>query len=1005
MNRVVFRLLTATALVATSAAAPSGRPQEPQAFSLHPSLQIEPYLAEPDVVDPVGMTFDADGRLFVVEMRDYPEGIGPDGRPGGTVRMLEDTTGDGRYDRATLFAEGLSVPTSIAPWNGGVLVTAPPDILFLKDTDGDGRADVRDVVLTGFRRGVTDSNVNGLRWGLDNRVHGANGGNGGRVFSPAIGDGPVDISNKDFAVDPITGEWSTTYGTGGGFGLVFDEFGRSFTTYNLRHILHRVMPVRYLDRFPGMPPANPVLYISDHSDSSQLPSYARDWGHGLGRIHPVSTPVTRPNHPGQAGHFSAAGGMGFIGWSRYPGDLHGSVLVGDVVGNLVHRDVLKPDGPTFIASRSADEQTREFLASRDNHFRPVGVEPGPDGALYVIDMHRGEIEHPDYIPEAVKARSDLREGDDRGRIYRLTPQGGLPARHPRLQSADVATLVGHLNDDNPWWRTTAQRLLFERQDQLAVPALRALFGTASPAGRVHVLWTLQGLGAVDDALLLDALRDAHAGVRENAVQVAEIHAARSAAVRQALVDRHVDDDARVRFQVALTLGEFEHPHASAALADIALRDAAHRWTGLAVLSSLRPGRETVLSLVFDDLAADPAAGDVARLLLRDWAHLVAARAGQNRVAASALVDRLSSGRYQGPWRLAALEGIAQGLRVAGQTPDTVAMAGRLSALDTAGDLDLAYALADVLRAAGAAEPVPAEALTLARTTVADVAAPADRRVAAARLLGMAPFDESGDALLPLLDGRQPGAVQQAVIRALEGYDDPAVATALMSRWRGLSPGARSSVVHLMVRRTTFHGALLEAVESGRVTRGELDLDLEQRRRLLRQSQLSIRPRAAALFGDEEYSNRSAAASDILARLPAMGDVERGQVIYEQACASCHTLRGFGAAVGPDLSNAPARSIEDLVSNILDPNMAINPAYAAYLAELQSGEVVTGLLRSESADAVVLRQSGGTDVQIPRRTIVTFESLGRSLMPEGLETGRTPQDLRDLVAFMQDPAAR
>src|SRR5690242_9349231 len=153
-------------------------------YELHSALQMSLCAREPDVVDPVALTWDDEGRTYVVEMRDYPYGFGPERKPGGTIRLLEDTDHDGKIDRSTLFAEGLSFPTSVAPWNGGILVTAPPDILFLKDTDGDGKADIRQVVLTGFILGVTDSNVNGLRWGLDNRVHGVNGGNGGKVFSP-----------------------------------------------------------------------------------------------------------------------------------------------------------------------------------------------------------------------------------------------------------------------------------------------------------------------------------------------------------------------------------------------------------------------------------------------------------------------------------------------------------------------------------------------------------------------------------------------------------------------------------------------------------------------------------------------------------------------------------------------------------------------------------------------------------------------------------------------------
>ena len=197
---------------------------------LHPALGMSLFAAEPAVVDPVAMTFDEHGRVYVVEMRDYPSGIGPDRRPGGTVRLLEDENGDGQIDKATLFAEWLSFPTSVAPWNGGILVTAPPEILFLKDTDADGKADVREVLFSGFRLGVTDSNVSGLRWGLDNRVHGVNGGNGGAISSSRKPGASVSLRDFDFSFDPVTGDFTTTYQSSGGFGLVFDDWGRSFAT-------------------------------------------------------------------------------------------------------------------------------------------------------------------------------------------------------------------------------------------------------------------------------------------------------------------------------------------------------------------------------------------------------------------------------------------------------------------------------------------------------------------------------------------------------------------------------------------------------------------------------------------------------------------------------------------------------------------------------------------------------------------------------------------------------
>ncbi len=580
---------------------------------LHPALEISLFAAEPDVVDPVALTFDGAGRIYVVEMRDYPYGFGPERKPGGTVRLLEDTNHDGKVDRSTIFAEHLSFPTSICAWNGGVLVASPPELIFLKDTDGDGRADVREVMLKGFTLGVTDSNFNGLRWGLDNRVHGLNGGNGGRVTSLRKQGAAVALGDLDFSFEPQSGDFTTTFHTSRGFGLVFDDWGRSFVTYNLNHIQQRFIPERYLHRFPGFAPIRATGSISDHAD--------------MARIYPVSVAETRPNHPEQAGYFSSAGGMGFIGWNAFGPELFGSVLVCDVVGNLVHRDVLQEDGPIFRAVRATGEQKSEFFASRDNSFRPVGLELGPEGALYLIDMQRDVIEHPDYIPEAMRSKMNLRAGEDRGRIYRLMPKGAPQVKGCNLATASIATLVESLSHPIQWRRMTAQRLLVEKQPKDAVEPLKQLARSGSQAiGRLHALWTLQGLNALDATLVMRGLSDTHPSIRENALLLAEPFLPESREISDQIIALAADEFPRVRFQTALTLGQVQHPETRRALQSILLRDYSQRWTRLAVLSSLRSGIADILSTIALD--SEPRTNPAAKAeLVGELAELAVAREG------------------------------------------------------------------------------------------------------------------------------------------------------------------------------------------------------------------------------------------------------------------------------------------------------------------------------------------------------------------------------------------
>lgn len=958
-------------------------------FELHPSLEVSLFVSEPNIVDPVAMTFDEDGRIFVVEMRDYPLGIGPEHRPGGTIRLLEDTNGDGRIDRSTIFAENLSFPTSLAPWKGGVLVTAAPEILYLKDTDGDRKADVREVVLGGFTLGVTDSNVNGLRWGLDNRVHGVNGGNGGNISSPRKPGAAIPLREFDFSFDPGTGDFTTTFQTSGGFGLVFDAWGRSFATYNINHIQHRVLPIRYQQRFPGFPPVETTVSISDHEEMS--------------RIYPISRPETRVNHPEQAGHFSAAGGMGLIGDPRYSGDLPGSILVCDVVGNLVHRDVLVENGPSFIAKRSPDETTKEFFASRDNACRPVGVELGPDGALYVIDMQRAVIEHPDYIPQKVKETLDLRAGEFRGRIYRVTPKRGLASRKPNLSRASTAKLISELTDPNAWWRRTAQRLLVERQDPRAIPGLKKLTGGSNPLGRLHALWTLQGLHALDETLVLRGLADSNAGVRENSLQLAEPFLPGSSALRRKILSMASDPEARVRFQAALTLGQLDVPEVNAALRDILLRDCEFRWSRLAVLSSLRINAEALFASLLGDSGFRGPVTEAKIELTTELAGLIGARL---KPADASVVTAVLTApiRFQADPRFqkATLEGLRAGLERSGVSvvsqPDLARALEQLSASASPALMAEAWRLS---RKLGLPEnAAQRRALADAMKAARDSARSETVRLENIRLLALGEFGTVAPTLFSLLEGTETSAVQTEAVAVLKQFGDVVVARTLVRRWRSLAPTVRPAVVNLWLQRRSFHEFLVAAMEADQIKSGELNLDLEQRRRLLRESSPEISARAAKLLGDEEYSNRKTVVADWLKKLPASGDPQRGQAIFEKTCAQCHASGSLGSHVGPDLSDVAHRSVEDLLSNILDPNMAINPSYVSYNAELESGELESGILQSESAEAITLLQAQGKKVVVPRQNLKRLESSGLSLMPEGLEAGLTPENLRDLIAFLQ-----
>ncbi|MSU34465.1 MAG: c-type cytochrome [Pedosphaera sp.] len=992
------------------AAAAAGPRLDPASYVLHPDLEMTLWAAEPDIVDPVAMCFDERGRAYVVEMRDFPLGMGPNHEPGGTVRLLEDRDGDGIPERSTVFADRLSYPTSITPWRGGVLVTAPPQVLWLVDTNGDGRADVREVILDGFHLGVTDSNVNGLRFGLDGRIHGANGGNGGQIRSPRKPGVTLPLGNNDFSFDPDTGNCEVTGQTGGGFGLVFDEWGRSYTTYNINHVQHRFMPRHNAIQFPGFPSEELTGSISDHEEMSV--------------IFPVSAPQTRPNHPEQSGHFSSAGGIGILLSSAFPPEMQGNVLVCDVVGNLVHRDVIEVAGPVFLASRAKDEQAREFFASRDPACRPVGIEVGPDGALYLLDMQRDVIEHPDYIPDKLKATIHLRAGEDRGRIYRITPKGGLKPVVVSLDRADPAQWVTLLGDSRAWWRLTAHRLLRERGPREVLPALKNMAQSTisrakespTPAGgqvtrvtlekftqplaRVHALWLLRSFRELRETEVRSALSDGEPGVRENAAQLAADFLPDKIALANPLLELASDRSPRVRFEAALAFGRLGRSDALAGLQQVLRTDYIHRWSRLAVWSSLGPNLAPLVTGLVQDGNWRDTTSEQRLDAWRELAELAGARAEVAPEEAAYLWSKMETTVAEAV-RIRVAQGLAAGLARSGGAP-ILGSTGRealkqLHISRNPNAIQAGWQLSRILKQPET--PDQLKSMENAAQNSTNRSLSLEKRLAGIQLLEFS--THSLPTLLTLLEGIEPAMIQSAAVSILRSHSDPTVGQSLVGRWRSLAPALRPSILNVLLDKRPFHESLVAALERGEIKVGELNLDLEQRRRLLRESSDSIKVRAGKFLSDEEYSNRKVVVQEWLARLPATGDWVRGRLLFEQTCSPCHRAGEVGNRVGPDLTSVAHRSVEDLVSNILDPNMAINPGFVAFTAMTKSGTLETGVLQSENTDSITLLQALGKKLVLARRDLARLESNGQSLMPEGLETGRTPQELRDLVAFLQD----
>jgi len=598
------RLFVVTCLLIVSCTSRYAGPLTPEqsleSIELLEGFKIELFAAEPFIHDPVCMEFDEQGNAYVVEMPDYP--YRPEtGKEKGRIIQIRDTNGDGKIDESVIFADSLMEATSILPWKGGLIVTSAPHILYLKDTDGDGKSDVREVLFSGFFAQNSEAQITSLSFGVDNWIYAANNGQAGEVVSANDPEAtPLSMSGADFRFRMDRNQFERTTGSGQ-FGQTLDDWGNRFITQNTLHIQHTVIPWRYGHRHPYLPSFRASVNISDHDlemFQKTPPPYWRAERTNRRNKDFQERKLDRVEYAED--HFTGASGGTIYTGDAFPKEYYGNYFMGDVAGNLVHRDVIKSlsNSPTFVASRAEAEKTREFLASTDSWFRPTNFSQGPDGNLYLIDYYRQHVETPLSIPDDLKEDMDFLNGHELGRIYRISSTGStVPAnRTADLKNKSTRELVSVLTHPNRWWRLTAQRLILERQDASVVPDLNALFDQSEdPKVRLHALYALEGLNALTEALVRKALRDSSPGIREHGVMLSE----RFPFCMEEAIAKIDDPDIRVAFQATLTAGDFHGAKVVNALARAMIKYGQDAWFQTAVLSSEEGSSTELLNLLID----------------------------------------------------------------------------------------------------------------------------------------------------------------------------------------------------------------------------------------------------------------------------------------------------------------------------------------------------------------------------------------------------------------------
>jgi putative membrane-bound dehydrogenase-like protein len=938
---------------------------------LTPGFGVELVASEPLVIDPVAIDWSPDGRLWVLEMADYPLGMDGKGKPGGRVRVLEDADGDGRYDKQTLFADGLSFPTGLLTWRDGVIVTAAPEILFLRDTDGDGKADFREVLISGLMQGNQQLRANGLRWGLDGWVYCAAGGHhrghgaGNKITSTRTGN-EVAVGALDFRFKPDTGELEPESGPSQ-FGRNRDDWGHWFGTQNSRPLWHYVLADRYLRR-------NPHVAAPDPAHQVVVPLNPKVW--------PVSSPEKRYHSFDNAGHFtSACAGTIYrdelLFGKSSPGAREMHAFTCEPFHNLVQRNVIVPDGVTFVARRASGEERFDFFASEDRWCRPVMTRTGPDGALWIVDMYRYMIEHPDWLPENGRAEllPHYRLGDDRGRIYRVFPVGTPPRKPTRLDKLNTDELVGALDSPNEWQRDKAHMMLLWRGDKsAAAPLAKLASGSRDPLARLHALCVLDGLGALTVKQIIRALDDEHPGIRENALRLAEKQTLPDVVAASAkLVD---DPDVKVRLQLACSLGEWSDPRAGEALGHLAVAHHSDSFMVAAVMSSAVPHARALVDAVVS--AGDPALATLSEPLLNLTLGL-----DQRDTLAALLKPTLTA--KDGAFSAAQMMAFSQFLDILSRRKTTLALLG------VGND-----ALARWLSLAGTL-------FSAAEKMAADDSQPIASRSAAANLLAKSPARRA-DTLALLkswLEPRQPGELQRAAVKALATTADSAVPTTLIEAWPSFSPETRVATLDALLSREPWTFVLLEHAQRD----GTPTFDATRRNQLLKHSSARVREAAGKLFNTANASSRANVIEQFQPALKLTGDAARGEAAFTKLCIVCHKRGGAGNEVGPDLISVAGHPPEKLLVNILDPSADVQPGFHAYNCRLADGNELYGLIAAETGNSITFKLADATTRVVLRTDIAELKGANLSLMPEGLEAGLSHQDMADVIQFLRSGAVK
>ncbi len=966
------------------AASPALAPAEAQkAFAVPPGFEVRLFAAEPDVINPVAMTWDARGRLWVLELYEYPSGAAAGQKPRDRVKILEDTDNDGRADKVTVFADGLNLATGMLLGNGGVYVGQAPEFLFLQDTNHDDVADTRTVLLNGFGLDDRHELLNGFTWGPDGYLYMTHGVfTHSKVKIPEASAPGVEVTAAVARYHPVTRKFEVfADGTSNPWGVDFDASGNAFVSACVIDHLFHMSPAGIYARQGGTP-ANPYAY-------ELLPS------------------IVEHKH-----HMAAYCGICVYQGNQFPKEYQGHVFMGNIHQNAINHDRLEPNGATFKARPETD-----FLTTTDGWFRPVSEQVGPDGALWVADWY-------DKYPCYQNAQADPEGVDrERGRIWRVVynrdhqeKMGSRPITGMNLAQLSVQDLVKLLEHPNIWQRRTAQRMLTERLAGAALPektsaarAIEALLEKGpAPETRLAALWTLHGTGLLRDGILDRCAADKDSSIRmwaarltgENKNDESVGRLARLAEDTEATVRAAVAVASRQLISSSLTvdrdLGEVNTGEILVGLVQ-ASSSGSDPLLPFLIWMAAEPGFATAPEgglqwLANEGAAHMPLAGTLTRKAMRRLCDL------PDHSALDLVVDFLGNCLdHSEPLTLAAIEGLLEAQRAKPLIPkiSTDALFTKLRSARSPELRQRAQQLGSLWGNEIALKEMVA--------AINDATLPSEARSKAIMAARELKSPVARPALLTLVEANPESSLATEAIRALGDLGGESVADELLKVWPKLSGTSRVAAADVLVSRKPWAMQLLGAVEARQISAGELPLTAV--RSLGESRDDGIRERALQVIGRIRPANADKQKlieqkkRMILAGGPP--DFEAGHQLVAKTCLICHKFYGEGAEVGPDLTGVGRSTLDALLANVIDPNLVVGKGYENVEVETRDGRSVSGRMVENTDTRIKLLAAGPKEEVLAKSDITNLRVSELSVMPEGLEQ-MPDQDFRNLILYVLRP---